>query len=186
VAGHDDAPRVAAVAGDGLPGPLDGGRDVLRAGRPFVTGREPVGDRDADPAVPDRPGAHVVILRGAGSVLVTTGEAATVREQHDGRIRREVVAGVHVEPVPLVRAVADVPGDLRRPVTELVVVGRQEGPAALDEVRGEGRAEREKLPLHVCGKKGVHGLPIPSGSRVTWGHRGSSGPSITPAAWPCH
>ena len=148
VARHHDPRRVAAVGGDVVADPLDGGGDVLRAGRPGVPGGEAVGDRHADPAVADRPRADVVVHRGACHVLVAADEAATVHEQED-RGARLVTGGVHVESLPFVIAVGEVAVDLRRGVADLVVERLEQCPARRHQFRRDRRAHRGELRDHV-------------------------------------
>src|SRR3984957_14778076 len=147
VAGHHDAVRVAAVVGDVVADPLDGCRDVLRAGRPGVLGGEPVRHRDADPTVADRPRPDVVVHRGAGDVLVAAGEAAAVDEQDDGGLvaGRAGAGRVDVEAVAFVVAVAAVAVDLGRGVAGLLVERREQRPAALHQLRGDHRAHRGQM-----------------------------------------
>src|SRR6185437_14995975 len=125
-----------------------GGGDVLGAGRPGELGRQAVGDRDADPAVADGPGADVVVHRGARHVLVAADETAAVHEHEDGGPVL-VARGVHVEAVPWVVAVGEVAVDLRRVVADLVVERLEQCPAVRHQFWRDRRVHPGELGYHI-------------------------------------
>src|SRR6185437_4547807 len=162
---HDDDPvGVAAVLGDVLAEPADRRGDVLRARRPFHLGGVAVGDVHADPAVPDRPGAHHVVGRGARVVLVARHEPAAVHKHEDrhrvvgGAVAGRLAGRVHVEAVPLVLAVAEVADDPRRGVAELLVERREQRPRGLREFRGDRCVKRAQPRDYVLGQLLDHDL----------------------------
>ena len=104
--GDRDVVGVPAVGGDVLPDPGDRLLDVDDVRREGVTRREPVVDRDADPA----PGGHVLHQRDALLVLGADRPATSVHLQQD-RCTREIglVRQVEVEqPATAGVAVAEV------------------------------------------------------------------------------
>src|SRR5258707_10009894 len=100
---------LAAIRGDVLDRPADGGTDVLDTRGPGMTGREPIGDVNADQAVARGPNADVFVERAARLRLVAADEIAAMHEYDRGpRVGGKRIGYEHVEPVALVRTVFQV------------------------------------------------------------------------------
>ena len=121
-AGDGDVVGVAAVGRDVLADPGDRLLDVDRVGREGVAGREPVVDRDADPAL----GGQVLHQRDALLVLGADRPAAAVHlEQHRRVLDRALGGQVDVEVVAAAGlAVGDVLLDPDRPPSSASGTGR--------------------------------------------------------------